>query len=369
MTDSTSMTDLLMIRDLLLRICETPAPTFAEEKRAALIQALLTELELDARIDAIGNVIAALPGGSGPRVLIAAHLDTVFSADTDVTVKVQGGKLLAPGVGDNSASLAVLMHYCCVVRDNPSLARPRITVAATVGEEGEGDIRGIRALLNDHPDAFDYMIALDGHLGTIVDKSVGSKRYDVQLFAKGGHSWGDYPSPSAVHALAQTVYNLTRIKIPREPRSSLNIGQISGGTSVNAIAEHARFNLDLRSVDNTVLLNLEAEALKRIKRVALEHDVRCEIQQIGDRPTARVNNLSLVKAAREALASVNESARTAASSTDANAAMALNIPAISFGVYHGGDAHRLSEWLEFASLQTGYDAFTELMRLLAHFEQ
>ena len=354
----TDLTDLLEI------ICQTPAPTFEEGERGELVARLLLKAGLEPQKDSVGNITAEVPGGTGPRVLVAAHLDTVFARDTDVTVKRDGVRWRAPGIGDNSASLAVLVGYAqkIVLEDTP---RPRLTLAASVGEEGLGDLYGVRELMKHRADELDMFIALDGHLGTIVDKSVGSKRFEISINAAGGHSWGDYPNPSATHALGAAIHTLVAMRIPDEPRSSLNVGQVSGGTSINAIAEDARFNLDLRSLDEGTLEGLEQEALKRIRRVVRQHDVQVDVRRVGDRPTASVDNAALVKAAKDALASEGVAARTAPSSTDANAAMAAGIPAISFGVYRGGDAHRLSEWLEPASLMTGYKAFVRLIENLS----
>lgn len=349
------------ITTLLKRICETASPTFKEQNRAALVKQLFEAANLHADIDDVGNVIAKVPGGVGPRVLVAAHLDTVFPDTVDVSVKEQDSRLAAPGIGDNSASLAVLVHTL----QNLPEQRPQLTVAASVGEEGVGDLYGVRELMRVHKHAFDAFIALDGHLGTIVNQGVGSKRFDVTLSAKGGHSWGDYPSPSSVHALGDMIHEITRISVPREPRSSLNIGEIIGGTSINAIAQSARFNLDLRSLDANILAQLEREARQRILKVARQHNVAADIKPIGDRPAAKSQNEELVKVAKQALAELNVMPRTAASSTDANIPMSLGLPAISFGVYTGGDAHRLSEWLEPSSMVVGAKAFSLLLRGLS----
>jgi tripeptide aminopeptidase len=352
------------VLELLKVICETPAPTFEEEARGALVAKLLRDMGLSPTVDAVGNVIAEIPAGTGQRVLVAAHLDTVFSRETNVTIKEGNQKLFAPGIGDNSASLAVMLYYLeQTLATNDT--RPRLTFAATVGEEGLGDLRGMRELMRTHAAAFDAVIALDGHLGTVVDKAVGSKRFEVTFRAKGGHSWGDYPSPSAIHVLGDAVHALNHMVIPREPRSSFNVGEIRGGTSINAIAQEATFNLDLRSLDGKVLEGLEQDALRRIRRAAREHSVEVAIKQVGDRPAGKCDNAWLVTLAKEALQVSNVLTKTAASSTDANAAMAVAIPAIAFGVYQGGDAHRLSEWLEPDSLPMGYRALSELMQRLA----
>jgi tripeptide aminopeptidase len=360
----TTLTTSTRMLEFLKLICETPAPTFEEEARGELVAELLREMGLNPFADAVGNVIAKVSGGTGQRVLVAAHLDTVFPKETNVKIKEGNGKLFAPGIGDNSASLAVMLYYLEQTLASDG-ARPRLTFAATVGEEGLGDLRGMRELMRTHPSSFDAVIALDGHFGTIVDKAVGSKRFEVTFTAKGGHSWGDYPSPSAIHALGDAIHALNHMVVPKEPRSSYNVGEISGGTSVNAIAQEAAFNLDLRSLDTKVLEGLEGDALRRIRRAAREHRVEVTIQQVGDRPAGKCDNASLVTLAKEALNAVNVTIKTAASSTDANAAMAVGLPAIAFGVYQGGDAHRLSEWLEPESLQTGYRSLVELLKRLS----
>ncbi|MDZ7703547.1 MAG: M20/M25/M40 family metallo-hydrolase [Trueperaceae bacterium] len=220
---------------LLTQICETPAPTFAEQARGELIASLLSAEGLEPHTDEVGNVIANLGGGQGPRLLVAAHLDTVFGADTDVSVRPDRGpdgkeRLKAPGIGDNSASLAVLMHYVRQSqRHGANPERPRLCVAATVGEEGLGDLYGVRHLMKTRADDFDLVLALDGHLGIIVNESVGSKRFEITFTARGGHSWGDYPSPSATHALGDAIAALNKLQVPGQPRSSYNVGQISAG--------------------------------------------------------------------------------------------------------------------------------------------
>jgi len=348
---------------LLTLICQTPAPTFAEAARGELMAGLWQQAGAKVVCDSAGNVIAELAGG-GPRVLLAAHLDTVFGADTDVTVKESGGRLYAPGIGDNSAGLAVVTALLQALPRVPKGARPRLTLAATVGEEGLGDLRGMRQLMTERAEEFDMVIAIDGHLGAIVHAAVGSKRYEVELSAKGGHSWGDFPSPSAVHALGEAIHALTRLTVPSAPRTTFNVGQVWGGTSINAIAQRAGFNLDLRSLDATVLAGLEAEAMARLRRAAKRHGVELTQRLVGDRPAANVPNAQLVAAAQVSLSEVGIAPRLSASSTDANAAMAAGLPAIAFGVYHGGDAHRLSEWLEPASLLLGYRALWLLLHEL-----
>jgi len=354
-------TQLGALLALLREVCEVPAPTFAEGARGKLVARRLRAAGLAPHADEVGNVTASLPGGHGPRVLVAAHLDTVFPLHADVRVREEAGRLLAPGIGDNSASLAVLLRYVQRAQEGAHPVRPRLTVAATVGEEGLGDLYGMRHLMAARAPDFDLVIALDGHLGALIHAAVGSRRFEVLFSAHGGHSWGDFPSPSAVHALGEAIFALGKLPVGDLPRSSYNVGQVWGGTSVNAIAQEAGFNLDLRSVDAEVLDRLERDALGRVLRVARKHGVEVQTKRVGDRPVAKVPNEPLVRAAKEALGAVGIRVRLAASSTDANAAMAAGLPAVAFGVYRGGDAHRLSEWLEPASLPLGYRAFALLL--------
>ena len=353
------------ITELLRAICETPAPTFDETARGELVAGFLSEMGLGPVTDAVGNVTAEIPGGRGPRLLLAAHLDTVFDAATDVSVKKLGSRLAAPGIGDNSASLAVLLTYLRRVQRERGVSYPRLTFAATVGEEGLGNLRGIRALLAQRAPDFDGVVAVDGHLGALVNAAVGSRRFEFTFTAKGGHSWGDFPSPSATHALGEAVAALAKLPLGVGPRSSYNVGQVWGGTGVNAIAQRAGFNLDLRSTDAALLERLSRDAQARVERVAARHGVQLSVEQVGDRPAAAAPNEGLVRAGQAALADHGLRAHLSASSTDANAAMVLGLPAIAFGVYRGGDAHRLSEWLEPESLTVGLGVLGRLLERLS----
>lgn len=365
MNGSDAQTVTAEIGGLLQRICEVPAPPFGEQDRARLLSELWTAAGLSPELDDLGNVFAATGRGSGPRVLLAAHSDTVFPKGTDVTVQRAGERWLAPGIGDNSASLAVLTFLAGNLAGLADGDLPRLSLAAPVGEEGRGDLRGMRRLLADHEGEFDYVIAVDGQLGSIVDRAVGSKRFEFRFQAEGGHSWGDYPAPSATHALADAMSALNGLEVPSEPRSSYNLGTVRGGTGINAIAQRAVFDLDLRSLDAGVLAGMESTALRLVREVAARHRVELETVKIGDRPAAAVDNSALVRVARSALAEHGLEAHTAAGSTDANASMARGIPSISFGVYEGGDAHRLSEWIKPASLARGYRVLLSLLKGLA----
>ncbi len=357
------MTDLdARLRGHLKALTETPAPPFGEAVRGELVAAAWRRAGLTVAVDEVGNVIADVPGGRGPRVMLAAHLDSVFPAGTDVRVReVADDRWEAPGIGDDASGLALLLALAQdVAVDRPS-PRPRLTLVATVGEEGLGDLRGARRVLADRAAVTDVFVAVDGHLGQVVDAAVGSRRVEVTFHARGGHAWGDHGAPSAVHALGDAIHALTRVAVPREPRSSLNVGVVKGGSSVNAIAEDATLTVDLRSLAPGTLEALVSEGQRRVRSVARRHAVEVTFAVVGDRPAGRTADAALVAAARAALARVGREASVAASSTDANAAVAAGVPAIGFGVAVGGDAHRLSEWLDPRSLGVGYEALGHLL--------
>ncbi len=346
-----------------MRIAETAAPTFAEEHRADLIASLWERAGHATWRDEAGNVLCAPAGGHGPLVVLAAHLDSVFGADVDVTVRREPGRLRGPGTGDNAASLAVLTH---LLRDlERARVRPRLLVAATVGEEGLGDLKGAKRLVDDHGAECDHFIAVDGHLGSVTQQAVGSVRLEVTMTGPGGHAWGDYPGPSAVHAVGHAVARLAKLAVPVAPRSSLNVGQLWGGTSINAIAERAGFNLDLRSIDPTTLERLVEDARFEIERAAKVAGCSYHLQTVGRRPAAAGDNGALVAACTRALAGVDVAVKTTVGSTDANVAMAAGISAVAFGVYRGGGAHRLDEWVDPESLSTGLRALCALLEELA----
>jgi len=351
--------------ELLRRVCETPAPTFSEQQRAAVVHEVLQQAGLTPQLDDVGNVLAELPGGTGPRVALVAHLDSVFGPEVDVTIReTSSERWAAPGIGDNAASVAVLLGLAQQL-SGLGEARPRLLLAFTVGEEGLGDLRGARHLVASHGEAIDVFLAVDGHLGTVIDAGVGSRRFRFSYAAEGGHSWGDFPSPSAVHALGDAIHAVTRIPLPEEHRSSFNVAEVVGGTAINAIATSASATLDLRSVDESSLRQMVEETEQRLRSVARRHRVGLEVEVLGERPAGKTDDGRLWEAARDALAEMGIEAKRSSSSTDANAAMPQGIPAICLGVYRGGNAHRLDEWADPTSLEVGFTVLLSMLRKLA----
>jgi tripeptide aminopeptidase len=335
---------------LLTRIAQTPAPTFQEGARAQLLAELWGASGHQVNIDEAGNVVAKLGPTSGRALTLAAHLDTVFSPQTDVTVSRQGARMIGPGVGDNSASLTVVTAFLNTL-DVQSLRRP-LWVVANVGEEGLGDLKGAKHLLHAHAHQMAAFVAVDGYLGVAVTRAVGVRRYRVCFSGPGGHSWGDQ-TPSALHALGLAITALYSLPLPLSPRTTLNVGLAGGGTSVNSIAGSSELLLDLRSLDASHLSSLDTRARHAVEGAARQAGVSVALSLVGDRPSGDLRSDALLGLARHAALPSGIDIRSAASSTDANAAVPHHLPALALGVYRGGHAHREDEWVQIESLEVG----------------
>lgn len=349
----------------LTRIAQTPAPTFDEGRRADLIAGLWGELGYATERDAVGNVLTRIvpPGTEGrPALLLAAHLDTVFDLGTDVTVKTEQGKLVGPGVGDNSASLSVVTAFLRELRGRQNELRRPLWVAANTCEEGLGDLRGSKFLLAQHHAKLGAFIAVDGYLGVAVTRGVGVRRYRATFLGPGGHSWGDQ-APSAIHALGRAIHLLYGLRLPLSPRTTLNVGTATGGTSVNSIAGTAELLLDLRSLDAQALKDLDGLAVGALHTAAREVGVTVRVERVGDRPGGDLNSEGLLPLLKEAAREQKVDLRTASSSTDANAAVPHGLPAVAVGVYRGGNAHRTDEWVQTASLGPGLKFLERIVEL------
>ena len=349
--------------ELLTQIAQTPAPTFQEGQRAQFVARLWAGAGHSVQMDAAGNVIARLGPQEGKALALAAHLDTVFAQGTDVTVRQDGRRLVGPGVGDNSASLAIVTAFLQGL-DSSGLRRP-LWVVANVGEEGLGDLRGAKQLMEEHARDMAAFVAVDGYLGVAVTRAVGVRRYRVNFLGPGGHSWGDQ-APSALHALGLAITALYSLSLPQSPRTTLNVGLASGGTSINSIAGSAELLLDLRSLDPGHLSALDARARHAVEGAARQSGVGVTLTLVGDRPGGDLRGEGLLELARQAAQPAGVDVRTAASSTDANAAVPHGLPALALGVYRGGNAHREDEWVQTESLSVGLGV---LRRFVAAYQQ
>jgi len=346
---------------LIIRLCEIASPTFAEGPRAQAVAEELRALGLqDVHVDATNNVIGVLPGREpGPTFLLDAHTDTVFPAGTDVRVRREHGKLMAPGVGDDTANLACGLFLLRLVRDCGFPLPGTLIFSGTAGEEGLGDLCGIKAVMQELAGRVDYVLALDGQLGRVCNQGVGSHRYKITVKAQGGHSWADYGAPSAIHALGATIARISKLKVPKHPRTTFNVGIISGGTSVNTIAESAEMLLDMRSVSAEELMSLEGHALAIFPEVEQEYHVQIEPHLVGDRPAgSKADTVWMVDTIRQVHESIGIQTHVNAASTNANVPLSQGTPAVVIGTYTGKGTHRVEEWIDEGSLILGMKQLT-----------
>jgi tripeptide aminopeptidase len=340
----------------------TPAPTGAEGARGARVAELFRAVGLsDVAVDQAGNVRGWLGNGTGSApVVLAAHLDTVFGPDVDVRVKRRGQRLEGPGISDNARGLAALVAVAeALVATGVATGRP-VLFAATVGEEGSGDLRGVKYLLNgggDHPTPAAF-IALDGAgLERVIHRALGSKRYHVTFRGPGGHSWAAFGVANPANAVGRAAALLADLPIATAPRTTCAVVGLGGGTGLNSIPQDAWLDLDLRSEDPRALAQLDVTVRAALERAADDENrtrstgtppLRLELQLVGDRPcgiTPRAH--PLVQAAIAANRALGRDAELASASTDANAPIALGIPAIALGAGgKAGDAHLTTEWYE-----------------------
>ncbi len=341
-------------------ICEVPAPPFAEQARAAYVADLFTRAGVQTHLDGCGNVVGVYqepaPGQRG--LLVTAHLDTVFPAGTDVTVKKTPGRWSAPGINDNSVSVAIIAGLIALLRARGYQPPCGLAFAATVGEDGLGDLRGMKYLFDTGLAArwpVGAVLVFDGELGCICHRGVASRRLDIVYTGPGGHSWGDFGRPSATHAAGRAIAAIDGIEVPAQPRTTFNIGVIAGGVSVNAIAARARLLVDMRSEETGALQKLESEVRSAARAaVAGREQLAVTMDLVGDRPggTLPLDHPYLAGILAACRAGSLE-ARLVAASTDANIPLSRNVPAVTAGLVSGGGTHSLAECIETESVLPG----------------
>ena len=349
------------IRRWQLEATAIPAPPFAEAARADWFLQRFTELGLaNPHIDAEGNALAELPSASdGPFVLISAHLDTVFPAGTDCTPREEEGRLLAPGITDNGAALAAMLALAAAMQSAGIQPACPILFAANVGEEGEGDLRGMKHLFTEGPyrGRITAALALEGAgLATVISRALGSRRLRITITGPGGHSWADFGRPNPIHALAAALATLSGLPLSTQPRTTLNVGTIGGGTSVNSIPSFATADLDLRSASGLHLDQIELTTLRTLERtVAAANETSIEseslilaVERIGDRAAGELPESSPLLASLQAVdRHLQLATENRIGSTDANLPLSLGIPAMALGAGGtGGGMHTTDEWFD-----------------------
>jgi acetylornithine deacetylase/succinyl-diaminopimelate desuccinylase-like protein len=344
--------------ELAIEIQQIPAPTFSESLRADFVKAKFIEEGLaDVSQDEAGNVYARLAGhGSGLPLVAVAHLDTVFPLETDLETRRELGKVFGPGLGDNSLGVAALFGLVWMLRERKVNLGGDLWLVADVGEEGLGDLRGMRSVVERFSDKVQGYIIIEGlALGHIYHRAVGVRRYRVTARTAGGHSWSDYGQPSAVHELARLVTELAALYIPTQPRTTLNVGVIAGGTTVNTLAAEAWFELDLRSEDSDTLTILSEQAEKLIT-AANRSGVSVDAKVTSQRPSGEISaHHPFVQLALDCLHEQGLDGNLTTGSTDANIPLSRGIPAVVLGVTSGGGAHTKHEFIFTEPIEQGME--------------
>ncbi|MFZ0479082.1 MAG: M20/M25/M40 family metallo-hydrolase [Terriglobales bacterium] len=366
-------------------VSRVAAPPFGETLRAEWLAALFREIGLTGvELDDVGNVFGLLParGGQNNRyVTLSAHIDTVFPATTQLNIRQQGTRLYGPGVSDNGAGIAALLAVASTLATSNIHHSLPFVFIGNVGEEGEGDLRGMRHVF-DTPrwrDSIAYSVVVDGAgSDTVVAEALGSRRFEVIARGPGGHSWSDFGAPNPIICLARAIQAFSETPVPTTPKTTFNIGVIRGGTSVNSIPESASMRVDLRSTSM-----VEIDRMERALRIALDHamdaenrpafprgtrrphTVQCEFVEIGNRPAGELApDARLLKVIRAVDAVLGNTAQVQRASTDANIPLSLGREAIAIGGGGtGGGAHTLQEWFDCAGRDLGLSRI--LLTLLA----
>ena len=344
-----------------IRFCETPAPPFEERARGELLRRAFAQIGLqNVRVDREGNVLGDLRGKAArPRIVLAAHLDTVFPPGTAVKVTRSGATLQGPGIGDNCRGLAVLVAVAQAMRQTALVTGGSVTFVANVGEEGLGDLRGVRALFPQGKEQvaagseIDAFVSIDGPGLHVTHIAVGSLRYRVTFKGPGGHSFGAFGTPNPISALSRAATKIAELQVPSTPRTTFNVGRIGGGTSVNSIPFEAWMEVDLRSSDAQALAALDQRVQRAIEQGTDEENARwggakvitVNKERVGSRPAGSLPaDAPIVQTAVAAAKALGFSTSLTEGSTDANLPISLGVPAITIGGGgQGSDAHALTE--------------------------
>ncbi len=343
-----------------IKLTEIPAPKFGEEAKSAAYQRMLQAAGLKVRTDGVGNAIGEREGADGDQViLLAAHLDTVFPEGTPAKVTRKGSRLLGPGIADNGAGLSALLGVAMALNNSKVKTGMTIVFAGDVGEEGEGNLRGVRTLVQEYGKRLQAVIAVDGAaVDYVATQALASKRMEIIITGPGGHSWTDFGAPNPITALSRAIVQFsTSVEMPITPRSSFNFGVIDGGTSVNSIPNRVTVKVDFRSEDEAEIGRLEAALREAVRAgVAAEmaaakrgtESLQAHYKVIGTRPGGKLAaDSALMKAINDTDEYLGNSSHMQRSSTDANIPLSLGIPAISIGGGGlAGGAHSLEEWYD-----------------------
>ena len=356
--------------DEAVAIQQIPAPTFHEAARASHIKSRFEALGLtDVHVDAVDNVYGRLPGTNpGRGLMLLAHTDTVFPAETDLSLKRGVNRIIGPGIGDNSLGVAALLGLAKYLRDTGQKPACDLHFVADSCEEGLGDLRGAKAAFARLRDKTAAVINIEGlALGHIYNAGTASHRLHIRALCEGGHSWLHYGRHSAAHSIVALGSRIAALTPPSEPRTTLNIGMIDGGHAINAIATEASLWLDMRSVCQAALSALSDRVLQLVEKQR-DSGVQFIVETVGERPAGSLPaKHELVVGALEALALLGMGGALEAGSTDANVPLSQGWPAVTIGITRGGNAHRRDEFIEIAPVRRGMQQLVTLVLAAAYF--
>ncbi len=362
--------------DLAVAIQQIPATTLHEAERAEFVRARFAEENLqEVGIDPVGNVYARLGRSEANTrckpLVVSAHLDTVFPSNVDLTIQREPERILGPGIGDNSLGVAGLFGLVWALRARRLSLPGDLWLVANVCEEGLGNLRGIKAVVErfeqpprqsvEQSRPLAYIVVEGMALGQIYQRGLGVRRYRINIRTAGGHSWHDYGQPSAVHELTALSTRITALQLPRSPRTTMNVGIISGGSSVNTIAAEAMLELDLRS-ENAATLETLARQVEEIVCSVQKPGVAIQLEAIGKRPSGELPlDHRLVRLAQDCLREVGIEPHLNIGSTDANLPLSLGLPCVTIGLTTGGGAHTIHEFINVAPLEKGVEQLVRLV--------
>ncbi|HET9743141.1 MAG TPA: M20/M25/M40 family metallo-hydrolase [Terriglobales bacterium] len=372
------------LRKTQIEVASIPAPPFGEAARGAWLRQKFSSMGLeDVEIDQVGNVIATWPGSNSelPVVALSAHLDTVFPVETEISIQDDRDRIYGPGISDNAAGITALIAIAGALRQGGIRCASDVVFIGNVGEEGEGDLRGMRHIFQNSAwgNRIGYTVVLDGS-GTdaIICQALGSLRFEVTVRGPGGHSWSDFGQPNPIVALARIVSRFSQTPLPAQPKTTFNFGVINGGTSVNSIPEMAHVSIDLRSVSSDELQRLEDELKGVIQteipttgRAGAPPKLTCEVKKIGDRPAGELApDAHILEIVRSVDAHLNIASQSRRASTDANIPIAMGLEALTLGAGgNGGGAHTLREWFDPAGRSLGLKRILFTVLALAGVQQ
>lgn len=368
--------NLSKLIDLSMEICRIPSPTGYEgEKSAFLLNRLVKSGDVEANIDEAGNVICIYNGSkgqSGKLTAVTAHIDTVFPRETDIKPQIKGNRIYAPSIIDNSVNVASLVFIIEMLGKLDIILPKGILFAFNVGEEGLGNLKGMRFIMDNRKNMIDAVVAVDGGYDTVVDKAVGSRRYSLRIKTEGGHSWKNFGRENAIVHAAKIVNKIYEIKVPENPKTTYNVGLIKGGISVNTIAQNAEILLDFRSESKECLERLVSDYEKIVCEIKTGYEsspkgkVEIESMLLGERPCGVEFNNPLPGLIEKIRKEKGINTRFESGSTDANIPLSMGIPAISFGVGIGAGMHTKEEYLELDSLRTGLEILASFILELSY---